>query len=240
LKSLLGGLAIRAPKGTKMKIAAITGSPHGMKGQTGILLDGMLDAMRGAGADVTTFDLSALSVAPCRGCDACHRNGACAIDDDYQAIRTAMTEADGVVIASPNYFVSVSAQLKAMIDRCCGLIHLQAIEGKYGAAVVTSGGPGGEEVENYLLRFMRSLGYATVGSVGALGWQMRLDGMKEPHLQAAAQLGVELVGAIRERKQYPEQAPERAAIMERMKGLMIAQKDRWPYEYQYWVERQRI
>ena len=223
-----------------MKIAAIIGSPHGMKGQTGILLEGMLEAMRGARAEVTTFDLSALNVAPCQGCDACHRKGTCAIDDDYTAIRAAMTEADGVVIASPNYFVGVSAQLKAMIDRCCGLIHLQAIEGKYGAAVVTSGGSGSDEVEAYMLRFMRSLGYATVGSVGALGWQMRMDDMKEPNLQAAAKLGVELVSAIREQKQYPEQAHERASIVERMKGLVIAQKDRWPYEYQYWVERARI
>lgn len=223
-----------------MKIAAIIGSPHGMKGQTGILLDGMLDAMCGAGAEVTTYELSAMNVKPCQGCDACHRKGTCAIDDDYKVIRKAMTESDGVVIASPNYFVSVSAQMKAMIDRCCGLIHLQAIEGKYGAALVTSGGPGSDEVETYMLRYLRSLGYATVGSVGALGWAMRVDDMKEPNLQAAAKLGVELVDAIKERKQYPEQAVERAAIMERMKGLMIAQQERWPYEYQYWVEKARI
>lgn len=223
-----------------MKIAAIIGSPHGMKGQTGILLDAMLDAMREAGAEVTTFELSAMTVKPCRGCDACHRKGTCAIDDDYKIIRAAMLEADGIVLASPNYFVSVSAQLKAMIDRCCGLIHLQAIDGKYGAAVVTSGGPGGDEVESYMLRFMRSLGYATVGSVNALGWQMRVDGMKEPNLQAAAALGVQLVNAIKERRQFPEQAPEREAIMERMKGLMIAQKDRWTYEYQYWIEQNRL
>lgn len=223
-----------------MKITAIIGSPHGMKGQTGILLEGMLDAMRKAGAEVTTYELSKMNVGPCRGCDACHHTGTCAIDDDYKIIRAALLASDGVVIASPNYFVNVSAQMKAMIDRCCGLIHLQIIEGKYGAAVVTSGGPGSDEVEAYTLRYLRSLGFATVGSVGALGWQMRVDDMKEPNLQAAAQLGAELVSAIKEGRQYPEQAPERAATIERMKQLMIAQKDRWTFEYQSWVERGRI
>ena len=29
-------------------------------------------------------------------------------------------------------------------------------------------------------------------------------------------------------------------IMERMKGLMIAQQDHWPFEYNYWTERMRL
>jgi len=222
-----------------MKIVSIIGSPHGMKGQTGILLDGMLDAVRGTGAEVTAFSLSSLTVKPCQACDTCHKKGICAINDDFNTVKRAFEDADGLILASPNYFTSVSAQMKALFDRCCGLMHLQAIEGKYAAAVVTSGGPGGEEVEAYMLRFMRSLGFTTVGSMGVLGRQMSEE-TRQPHLAAAAELGARLVGAIDAKQQFPEQQDERKAVMERMKGLMQAQQDHWPYEYKYWVERRRF
>ncbi len=218
-----------------MKLIAILGSPHGMKGSTGTLLDGVLHGARAAGAEVEIFSLSELQVQPCRGCDVCHRKGDCIIDDDFTRIRQAFEQADGLILGSPNYIVSVSAQLKALLDRCSPLLHLQSISNKYAAAVVTSGGPGSEEVEQYLLRFLRSLGYATVGSVGALGWQMQVPGKKEPNLEKAAVLGKQLVEAISTRQSFPEQAAERQAMIERMKHLITSQKERWPYEYEYWV-----
>ncbi len=122
-----------------MKLVAIMGSPHGMKGNTGRLLSSLLDAAGDAGAQVTTFLLGDMDVAPCRGCDVCHKVGKCAIKDDFQTILAAMLDADAIVLASPNYIFSVSAQLKALFDRCCGAVHLQAMEGKYAAAVVTAG-----------------------------------------------------------------------------------------------------
>ena len=218
-----------------MKIVAIIGSPHGMNGNTGTLLEGMLQSMRKAGADVDTYALSSLNVQPCRGCDCCHIHGTCAIDDDYSTLRSALAAADGLVLASPNYIFSVSAQMKAMLDRCCGLLHQQAISGKYAAAVVTSGGPGSEQVEDYLLRFLRSLGYTTVGSTSALGWQLRADATKAGPMSAAAELGTRLVEAIREQTVFPEQAEERQAFLARMQELVRSMKDHWRYEYEYWA-----
>ena len=109
-------------------------------------LSGVLEGARQAGAEVELFSLTEKDVQPCRGCDACHVSGECIIDDDFAEIRGAFERADGLILASPNYIVSVSAQLKAVLDRCAPLVHLQALEGKYGAAVVTSGGPGSDEV----------------------------------------------------------------------------------------------
>ncbi len=152
-----------------MKVVAIIGSPHGMQGNTGTLLEGVLQGVRVAGAEVELFSLSEKDVQPCRGCDVCHISGDCVINDDFDEMRRTFEQAEGLILASPNYIVSVSAQLKALLDRCAPLLHLQSLEGKYGAAVVTSGGPGSADVEQYLLHFLRSLGYATVGSVGGLG-----------------------------------------------------------------------
>jgi len=218
-----------------MKLVAILGSPHGMQGNTGILLDGVLQAVRAEGAEVEVFSLDKLDVKPCLGCDACHISGECAIDDDFERIRGAFEAADGLILASPNYIVSVSAQLKALLDRCSPLLHLQSIAGKYAVAVETSGGPGGEEVQAYLLRFLRMLGYATVGSVGALGWQMSNEAMKAKPLAAADELGRRLVKAIAEKQEFLEQQAERQAMYERMKQLMTMTREHWPYEYAYWA-----
>ena len=218
-----------------MKIVAILGSPHGMAGSTGALLNGLLDGVRGAGAEVTIFSLDALAVHPCTACDHCHMVGACAIQDDFDTILAAIHAADGVVLASPNYIINVSAQMKALLDRFSGIIHTQAFTGKYVASVVTSGGAGSEEVGSYLLRAMRMTGCSSVGTVGALGWQMARDDTRAPHLAAAVELGKKLVHAISTRRDDPEQSAELREIRARMRGLVMSQKDHWPYEYDYWT-----
>jgi len=43
------------------------------------------------------------------------------IDDDMQWLHTDLREADRVVLASPIFFMGVTAQTKAMIDRCLAL-----------------------------------------------------------------------------------------------------------------------
>ena len=217
-----------------MKIAAILGSPHGVKGATGTLLAELVRGAQEAGAEATVLSLAELDVSPCRACDACHKTGVCPQKDDFNTIRSAMLEADGIVLASPNYIVSVSAQMKALFDRCCGLLHCQALRGKYAAAIETSGGTGGQEVQQYILRFERMLGCWTVGSVGATGMQMADPAGRQQVLAAAAGLGGALVGAIRQGQTFPEQVPQRRAFFERMKALMQSRGDAWPYEHQQW------
>lgn len=59
-------------------------------------------------------------VSPCMGCNACfkHESHECCQNDDMAAIYSKMAVADMLVIASPVYFYGLSAQLKAIIDRC--------------------------------------------------------------------------------------------------------------------------
>ena len=147
------------------------------------------------------------------------------------------TDADIIVLASPNYIFSVSAQMKALFDRCCGPIHTQALEGKYGAAVVSSGGPGNEEVEKYMLRFANSLGAWAVGSTGTdLAHIFNPEKLPQV-LKAAADLGTELVEAIGSGKTYPEQEPALQGFREYMRSWLVTQGERWPFEAQYWKDR---
>jgi multimeric flavodoxin WrbA len=227
-------------KELSMKIIGILGSPHGWKGSTAILLKELARGAEESGTDVTLFSLNECEVKPCSGCDACHKTGACIIKDDFPRILAALETADGIVLASPNYIFNVSAQLKALLDRCCGPIHLQSMSGKYGAAVVTSGGPGSAEIETYLLRVMRSLGCWTVGSVGCLGAQLQQPKTGMEHLAAAAELGRQLATAIRAQQKYPEQEAERQAFFQRMKELVCWRRDEWPHEFQFWIKHGRL
>jgi len=223
-----------------MKIVTILGSPHGTKGNTGRLLDPLFRAVKSRGADAVLLSLAELAVRPCCACDTCHKTGRCAVRDDFATIRQAMLDADGLVLASPNYIFSVSAQMKCLLDRCCGPLHTIALDGKYAAAVVTSGGSGSAEVEAYLLRFLRAMGCWTVGSVGAEGWKLADHAASADVLQAAANLGTRLVEAIERKETFPDQAEERRAFYERMKALMTARKAEWPFEYEYWHSLGRL
>jgi len=103
-----------------MKVLGIAGSPR-RGGNTYLLL---AEAMKGAascGAEVKTIILNDLKITPCQHCDACLKAGRCRIDDDMQMIYRELEEADRVVIASPIQFMSPTAQMKLMIDRCQAL-----------------------------------------------------------------------------------------------------------------------
>ena len=217
-----------------MKIVAILGSPHGAKGNTALLLREVIRGAEDRGAAVTTLSLSDHKVEPCLACDACHKTGTCPRPDAYPTFRDALEQADGIIFAGPNYLFSVSAQMKALMDRCCGLLHVQRLRDKHAAAVVASGGEGSPEVERYLVRFLRALGCWTVGSVGASAAQLADPSARAPVFEAAADLGRRLADAIRNKATFPDQAAERAAFRELMRQLVIAHKDVWTYEYDYW------
>lgn len=220
-----------------MNILAVNGSPHGAKGTTGLLLSEAIRSAQAAGAEATTLVVSDYQVNPCRACDVCHSTGACAIKDDFPRFKEGLLAADGIILASPNYISSVSAQLKAVMDRCCGLLHCLALRGKHSAAVVTSGGGGQEQVQEYILSFLRIMGSWTVGGAGAAAATLSNPATRPAALQAAAELGTELVQAIRSGATYPEQQAQQSAFAQRMKQLVSSRSDEWTYEADYWRSR---
>ena len=223
-----------------MKLTSVIGSPNGMDGNTGTLLQAVLNGARHAGADVTALSLDALDVNPCRGCETCHREGDCCIVDDFPRVRDPMLESDIVVLASPNYIWNVSAQMKALMDRCCGPLHLRALEGTYGGAVVTSGGGGEDAVAEYLLQFLRAMGCWTVDGAGARAAELHNEDEREAALDRGRELGQRLVEAAAEERTYPEQKQEHTQFAEQMKQLVLARKNEWTYEYEYWKSQGRL
>jgi len=81
----------------------------------------LAEFMRGAAskeAEVKTVILNNLKITPCQHCDACLETGECKIKDDMQMVYQELERADRIVLASPIQFTGVTAQMKAMIDRC--------------------------------------------------------------------------------------------------------------------------
>ncbi len=98
------------------KVLILSGSPR-KGGNSDLLCD---EFMRGAaenGNEVAKINVADKRVAPCIGCYACKDTGKCVHKDDMEAILQAMIDADVLVLASPVYFYSIDAQLKAVIDR---------------------------------------------------------------------------------------------------------------------------
>lgn len=100
-----------------MKVLGIAGSPR-RNGNTDILLQQVMLGAAGDGVETKVVVLSTLNISPCRHCDGCLKTGRCVVEDDMQWLHVDLREADGIVLASPIFFMSVTAQAKAMIDRC--------------------------------------------------------------------------------------------------------------------------
>ena len=103
-----------------MKVLGIAGSPR-RGGNTDLLLAEVLKGAASRGAEVKTIILNDLKIAPCQHCDACLEAGRCRVGDDMQMVYRGLEEADRIVLASPVHFMGVTAQMKAMIDRCQAL-----------------------------------------------------------------------------------------------------------------------
>lgn len=100
-----------------MRVLGILGSPR-QQGNTAVLLDAFLKGARDAGAETRLIDACEAQVTPCLSCYACEKQGICPIRDSMEEIYPLLKTYDVVVVASPIFFSGVTAQLKALIDRC--------------------------------------------------------------------------------------------------------------------------
>lgn len=103
-----------------VKLCAVFGSPR-RKGNTSLLLGKAIEGAKDAGAEVTEIVLRDKKMSPCLEIYGCKKSGKCVIKDDFHEIVDQMLESNGVMLASPIFFYSVSAHTKMLIDRCQSL-----------------------------------------------------------------------------------------------------------------------
>ncbi len=97
------------------KVLILSGSPR-KNGNSDILCDEFMKGAVEVGNEVEKIRVAEKNIGYCRACYAC-KNGPCAIKDDMTEVLQKMIDADVIVLASPVYFYSIDAQLKALIDR---------------------------------------------------------------------------------------------------------------------------
>lgn len=98
------------------KVLILSGSPR-KNGNSDILCDEFARGAMDAGHEVEKIRVAEKNIGYCRACYACRGTGVCAIKDDMAEIMQKMIDCDVMVLASPVYFYSIDAQLKAVIDR---------------------------------------------------------------------------------------------------------------------------
>ncbi len=102
---------------TGLRVLGLAGSPR-RGGNSEALLDCALQGAHDAGAEVSKIVINDLDFSACQNCGFCSREGRCRLQDDMCRVYEALEAADHIILASPIYFATVSAQTKMMIDRC--------------------------------------------------------------------------------------------------------------------------
>ena len=123
-----------------MKVIAINGSSR-KNGNTSLMIGEVFRVLNSRGIETEEVQLAGEHIKGCMACDKCtlNKNGKCVIDDDpLNNIVEKMSEADGVILASPVYFANVTSGIKAVMDRAGRVVRANdyMLKGKVGAAVV--------------------------------------------------------------------------------------------------------
>lgn len=99
------------------KILIVTGSPR-KEGNTDLLAQAMKAGAEQAGHSVTIFDAGKKKIHPCVACNGCYSQGKpCVAQDDFNQAEQALLECDVIILATPLYWYTFSAQMKAFIDK---------------------------------------------------------------------------------------------------------------------------
>ncbi len=215
-----------------MKILVICSSPRKKRSQTLLLAK---EVSRGSGGQTVgseVMHLCDLRIEFCQHCEKCHREiMSCPIEDDVRMILKKMLEADGIILASPNYINQITASMKALFDRSSHFIHCKRLLGKYIAGVVSSGSGQDKDVLDYIRYYAHTCGAQYAGGVSS-----RAPISKEK-MDEAFRLGNELALDIEEERELPNQIRIIEEGRMHFKKIIQLRKQDWIEEHQYWQEK---
>lgn len=97
-----------------MHAIAFSASPR-KAGNSEILLDRVIEGLRSGDASVEKIRTHDLDVFPCTGCGGCDRDGECVIHDDFRGVREKIIACDGIIFASPLYFMNIPARERRLL-----------------------------------------------------------------------------------------------------------------------------
>lgn len=178
------------------KILVVMGSPR-EKSNSSILARQVGGGAKAAGAVVEYVTLHELDIHPCNACDACLNGSSCVIEDDMQALYPKIRACNVLVLATPVYWFTVSAQMKTFMDRWYAFGGEQAyaaLAGKRVGIVLTYGDtdPFSSGAVNALRAFQDGFRYVGAEIVGTVYGTANKEGEirnNQALMEKAAQLG---------------------------------------------------
>jgi multimeric flavodoxin WrbA len=190
-----------------MDILGIGGSPK-KGGVTDLLLESALAGARSAGGSVEKIVLNDLVFRPCQECGGCDKTGVCVLEDDMRPLYKKLDESDAIIVASPIFFGTISAQVKMMIDRLQSAWVLKYVlkRGRADAAACAKKGiflcAGGQDNKEYfenakktakILFAVLGVKYAGELFIGGVNEKASEGAAGEKALRQAFELGASLV-----------------------------------------------
>ena len=188
----------------KKRIIVIKGSPR-EKGNSAFLADQVVAGARAGGAHVESFYLHNMDINPCDACDTCQTEpyGGCVVGDDMQLLYPRLLDAEAIVITSPVYWFTVSAQTKLFMDRCYALVDGEGylLRGKRIGIVLTYGDtdPFNSGAVNALRTFQDGFNYIGAQIVGMIYGSASAAGEIQENAELTARayaLGQELSAGV--------------------------------------------
>jgi multimeric flavodoxin WrbA len=114
-----------------MKVCGIVGSPR-KNGNVDLLVSEVLKGASSQGAETSKIYLNDLNIKPCQSCGVDPYPKHCLYDDDMSLVYELLESYDVIVLGSPVYFDTVSAQVKLMIDRSnCLMPYVKRSDGSW-------------------------------------------------------------------------------------------------------------
>jgi len=171
-------------------IVVLSGSAR-KNGNSEKLIASFKEGAESVGKNVTVFRVADMAIGGCVGCEYCIDNeGKCSLKDDMTIILDALSKTDVIVWASPIYYFSFTAQLKAVIDRMYPLINDKP---KQTALLLVCADDDIDTAAGALAIYHRTIKYYNWSSVGiVIATEVEhlgdIDG--KPVLEEARQLGV--------------------------------------------------
>ena len=147
-----------------MKAIGVVGSPR-KNGNTEIITEHTLKAIAEEGIETELMSLAGLDIRYCNACERCREEESCPINDDLFPLYTRIKEADAIILASPVYYGSATALIKAFMERTGRINGMKrGFAGKVGGPLVVARRAGQNFTVAQLMYWFQILGFYTPGS----------------------------------------------------------------------------
>jgi multimeric flavodoxin WrbA len=218
-----------------MKILAICGSHH--RGNTYSVLNTIQDDF--PDIDYQLLMLHEVNLEQCRGCYVCIRKGEqyCPLKDDRDMIINEMSDADGIVFASPVYVNFITSLMKQFIERLGFMSHRPPAwtHDKFAMVMAVYGGFGGKESNKYMNGIFTSFGMNVVASLELQIATKSEQEQKYNHEQMMNTFNT-LIGRIKKGERNPPTMTQ-LILFNLYKSISEYAKEYFEADYQYYKDK---